>query len=392
MYDLLVTNARIRTLLPEQESATTLAVRDGRVAALDAPEDAPAAARLDAGGKLLLPGFVDCHTHAVYAGNRMHESALKLRGASYEEIARAGGGILSTVQAVREASEAELARQSLPRLEALRREGVTSIEIKSGYGLSTRDELKMLRAIARLRAELRMDIHATFLGAHAIPKDRDREEYLREILDEMLPAVAGEKLAEAVDIFVENIAFTVDEQRRLFDRARELGFRLRAHTDQLSNLGATKLAAEYGATSCDHLEYMTGEDARAMAEHGTIAVLLPGAFYCLRETRLPPVDLLREHGVPMAIATDVNPGSSPVASLLACMHMAATFFRLTPEEVLAGVTVNAARALGAADTIGALAPGRPANFSLWDLPSPEFFTYQLGGIAPAAVYYEGIPA
>lgn len=392
MYDLLVTNARIRTLLPEQESATTLAVRDGRVAALDAPEDAPAAARLDAGGKLLLPGFVDCHTHAVYAGNRMHESALKLRGASYEEIARAGGGILSTVQAVREASEAELARQSLPRLEALRREGVTSIEIKSGYGLSTRDELKMLRAIARLRAELRMDIHATFLGAHAIPKDRDREEYLREILDEMLPAVAGEKLAEAVDIFVENIAFTVDEQRRLFDRARELGFRLRAHTDQLSNLGATKLAAEYGATSCDHLEYMTGEDARAMAEHGTIAVLLPGAFYCLRETRLPPVDLLREHGVPMAIATDVNPGSSPVASLLACMHMAATFFRLTPEEVLAGVTVNAARALGAADTIGALAPGRPANFALWDLPSPEFFTYQLGGIAPAAVYYEGIPA
>lgn len=393
MYDLLVSNARILPMStgsgPAEE--TTLAVKDGRVAALGVPADAPAEARLDARGRLLLPGFVDCHTHALYAGDRMAEHAMKLRGASYEEIARAGGGILSTVQAVREASEQELVRQTLPRLQALRREGVTSVEIKSGYGLSTRHELKMLRAIARLREELRMDIHATFLGAHAIPRERDREDYLREILEEMLPAVAEERLAEAVDIFVENIAFTVDEQRRVFDRARELGFRLRVHADQLSNLGATRLAAEYGATSCDHLEYMTEQDARAMAEHGSVAVLLPGAFYCLRETRLPPVDTLRAHAVPMAVATDLNPGSSPVASLLAAMHMAATFFRLTPEEVLAGVTTNAARALGAADTIGALAPGRPANFTLWDLPSIEFFTYQLGGLAPSAVYYEGIP-
>src|SRR5690606_5211422 len=221
------------------------------------------------------------------------------------------------------------------------------------------------------------------------PADRDRADYLRDILDDMLPAIAAEQLADTVDIFVENIGFTTDEQRRLFDRARELGFALRAHTDQLSNMGGTALAAEYGARSCDHLETMTETDALAMAAHGTVAVLLPGAFYCLRETHLPPIDLLRQHRIPMALATDLNPGSSPVASLLACMHLGATLFRLTPDEVLAGVTEHAARALGAAGKIGTLAPGAAANFTLWNLPSPDFFTYQLGGLTPTAIYFEG---
>lgn len=387
MYDLLVTNAR---LFPATEGGTsTLAVQNGSIAAVGVPADAPATTTLDAGGQLLLPGFVDCHTHALYAGDRMAEHAMKLRGASYEAIARAGGGILSTVKAVRAASESQLIEQTLPRLEALRREGVTSIEIKSGYGLSTADELKMLRAIAALRAHIRMDIHATFLGAHAVPAGRDRADYLRDILDDMLPAIATEQLADTVDIFVENIGFTTDEQRQLFDRARELGFALRAHTDQLSNMGGTALAAEYGARSCDHLETMTETDALAMAAHGTVAVLLPGAFYCLRETRLPPIDLLRRHEIPLALATDLNPGSSPVASLLACMHLGATLFRLTPDEVLAGVTEHAARALGAAGKIGTLAPGAAANFTLWNLASPDFFTYQLGGLTPTAIYFEG---
>lgn len=392
MFDLLITNARIYPLADSCEpvDASTLAVKDGRIAEMGAAEDAPAKSRFNARGKLLLPGFVDCHTHALYAGDRMNESAMKLRGASYEDIARTGGGIVSTVKAVRAASEAELVAQTLPRLHALRREGVTSIEIKSGYGLDTENELKMLRAIARLKQELRMDIHATFLGAHAIPPDQDRDAYLREITDVMLPAIAEEKLAESVDIFVEKIAYDSDEQRRVFDRARELGFKLRAHTDQLSNMGGTKLAAEYGALSCDHLEYTNEEDIKAMAEHGTAAVLLPGAFYCLRETKLPPIDLFRKHKVPMTLATDLNPGSSPVASLLTVMHMGATFFKITPDEVLMGVTQHAASVLGS-DTIGSLTVGAPANFSLWDIPAPEIFTYQLGGIAPAAVYYQGIP-
>lgn len=390
MYDLLVRNARLYPMTGNagRAEATTLAVQDGRIAALGVSDDAPAADTLDAGGQCLLPGLVDCHTHAVFAGNRMNEHAMKQRGASYAEIAEAGGGIVSTVAAVRKASEAELVEASLPRLQALAREGVTSIEIKSGYGLDLDTELKMLRAVARLREQTGLDLHATFLGAHAIPKGMSKDAYLKQVIDEMLPAVAAEGLAEAVDIFVEKIAFDVEDERKLLEAAKRHGFRLRAHTDQLSNLGATALAAEAGALSCDHLEYITEADAAAMGKHGTVAVLLPGAFYFLRETRKPPVELLRQHGVAMAVATDLNPGSSPVASLLTVMHMASLSFGLTPEEALLGCTANAARALGET-AIGTLEIGSRADFALWPIDGPEFLLYQLGGVLPSAVFIKG---
>ena len=391
MYDLVLHNARILTsaLTGTQTTAGALAVRDGRIAALDVAPDAPAREHLDAAGQLVLPGFIDCHTHALYAGDRMTEHSMKLEGASYADIARAGGGILSTVKALRAASEDELVAQTLPRLRALMAEGVTTVEIKSGYGLATEHELKMLRAIRRLDRELPLRIVPTFLGAHAVPPGTTREAYLDEVVEVMLPAIKEEGLADTVDIFVEGIAFDTADEVRLFARAHELGFKLRAHTDQLSNMGATKLAAEAGALSCDHLEYIQAEDIAAMAASGTVAVLLPGAFYFLRETRKPPVAELREAGVPLAVATDLNPGSSPVASLLAAMHMATLFFGLTPAEALAGTTANAARALGRSDTIGALEPGMAADFSLWDIPAADFLVYQLGGVRPSAVYIEG---
>ncbi|MEE8156846.1 MAG: imidazolonepropionase, partial [Gammaproteobacteria bacterium] len=320
----------------EQATATTMAVKDGRIAAIGTEGEARKV--IDAGGRVVLPGFVDCHTHALFAGDRMHEHSLRLNGASYEEIARAGGGILATVNVVRAATSEELVMQTLPRLEALRTEGVTSIEIKSGYGLSIEAELKMLRAIRSLADYIDMDITVTYLGAHTVPADRDKDDYLREIVDETLPCVRAENLADCVDIFVEKIAFDLEDMRRVFNRARELDLPVRAHTDQLANLGGTKLAAELGALSCDHLEYANEADVRAMAESGTIAVLLPGAFYFLRETQLPPVSVLREHNVPIAIATDLNPGSSPVASLLTVIHLGANLFGLTPDEVLLGTT------------------------------------------------------
>src|SRR5579872_567071 len=337
VYDLLIRNARIYPLAQDcaPAKARTLAVNGGKIAALGVAEDAAARETLDARNQVLLPGLVDCHTHALYAGDRMAEHVQKMHGASYADIARAGGGIQTSVKAVRAASEAQLVEQTLPRLEALRSEGVTTVEIKSGYGLDADNELKMLRAIRALRRHISMDIVATFLGAHAVPAGKTRAQYLDEVVDKMLPAVAAEQLADTVDIFVEHIAFSVDDLRRLFDKAQGLGLKLRAHTDQLSNLGATRTAAELGALSCDHLEYSNEDDVRAMAKQGTVAVLLPGAFYFLRETRKPPLELLRQHQVPVAVATDLNPGSSPVASLLTNMHMAGLLFGLTPEEVLA---------------------------------------------------------
>jgi imidazolonepropionase len=391
VYDLLVHNARIHSMEATDgvSSTGTLAVNGGRVAALGVPVDAPARERLDAKGRLLLPGFVDCHTHALYAGDRMAEHVQKMRGASYADIAKAGGGILSTVKAVRAASEQQLIEETLPRLEALRAEGVTTVEIKSGYGLDEANELKMLRAIRGLRRHIRMDVVATFLGAHAVPAGQDRAGYFSQVLDRMLPAVAEEKLADTVDIFVEHIAFSVGELKRLAERAAKLGLKLRAHTDQLSNLGATRAAAALGALSCDHLEYADEADVAALARHGSVAVLLPGAFYFLRENRKPPVQQLRAAGVPMAVATDLNPGSSPVASLLAALHMAGLLFALRPEELLPAVTRHAAQALGRADRIGSLAPGCDADFSLWDLPAPEFLGYQLGGLRPSSIFFKG---
>lgn len=391
MYDLLIRNARIHPMDADARlsQARTLAVSGGKVSALGVPESAPARETVDARGQLLLPGFVDCHTHALYAGDRMAEHVLKMQGASYADIAKAGGGILSTVKAVRAASEAQLIEETLPRLEALKTEGVTTVEIKSGYGLDTATELKMLRAIRALPRHISLDVSATFIGAHALPAGKSRDEYMEEVLERMLPAVAEEKLADTVDIFVEHIAFTVDDLKRLAERAAKLGLKLRTHTDQLSNLGATRIAAEVGALSCDHLEYTEETDVFAMAKHGTVAVLLPGAFYFLREKQKPPLELLRRHKVPLAVATDLNPGSSPVASLLAAMHMGGILFGLLPEEILLGVTRHAARALGREDRIGALVPGHDADFCLWDLPAPEFMGYQLGGLRPTARFFKG---
>ncbi len=385
MYDLLIKNARLRG----GPGPRSLAVSSGKIAALDCPADAPARETVDAAGQWLLPGFVDCHTHALYAGDRMAEHVLKQQGVSYAEIAKRGGGIISTVKAVRAASEAELVEQTLPRLAALLAEGVTSIEIKSGYGLDLETELKMLRAIRTLPRHLPIEVSATFIGAHAIPAGTTREAYMQEVLERMLPAVAEERLADTVDIFVEHIAFTVADLERLAERAAKLGLKLRAHTDQLSNLGATRRAAELGALSCDHLEYTEAADVAAMAEHGTVAVLLPAAFYFLKETRKPPLELFRHHRVPLAVATDLNPGSAPVASLLTAMHMAGLLFGLTPDEVLDGVTRHAARALGRQGRIGALAPGLDADFCLWDLPAPEFLCYQLGGLKPRQRFFKG---
>jgi imidazolonepropionase len=388
VHDLLIKNARVYTPAVA-EPTRTLAVDAGKVAALDCPADSPAREVLDAGGRLLLPGFIDCHTHALYAGDRMAEHLLKMQGASYADITRAGGGIASTVKAVRAASEGQLIEQTLPRLEALRAEGVTTVEIKSGYGLDLQTELKMLRAIRSLPRHIPMEVRATFIGAHAVPPGSDRVTYMKDVLEKMLPAVAEEGLADAVDIFVEHIAFDVRDLERLAQRAGALGLALRAHTDQLSNMGATRRAAELGARSCDHLEYMDEVDARAMGHAGTVAVLLPAAFYFLKETRKPPIELLRKHQVPMAVATDLNPGTSPVASLLTALHMAGVLFGLGADELLAGVTGNAARVLGLEGRIGALVPGTDADFCLWDLPAPGFLGYQLGGLKPTHRFFKG---
>lgn len=392
MYDLIIRNARIHTLRHGIDAdADSLAVQDGRIVALNPPPDVPAERVVDAAGQVVLPGFVDCHTHAVYAGNRMAEHALKLQGASYEEIARAGGGIVSTVAAIREASVDQLAAESLPRLRALAAEGVTTVEIKSGYGLSTELELRMLRAVAALRDKTPQTLTGTFLGAHTVPKGKDKSAYLDEVIEQMLPQVAEEKLADAVDIFVERIAFDVDDMRRVFAAAKKHRLKIKAHTDQLSNMGATKIAAEHGALSCDHLEYANEDDIRAMAAHGTVAVLLPGAFYFIRETKKPPLELLRAHKVPIAVATDLNPGSSPVASMLTAMHMSCIFFGLTAQEALLGATRHAALALGLDDR-GVLDVGKRADFALWDIPAPEFLVYQLGGLHADSVFINGIEA
>jgi imidazolonepropionase len=371
--------------LPAAEQ--TLAVTDGRIVGVGV--SGPAHMTLDARGRALLPGFIDCHTHTLWAGDRLAEHLMRLAGASYQDIARAGGGILSTVKAVREASEEQLATSALPRVNALLREGVTNIEVKSGYGLDTESELKMLRAIGRLGEISGIDIHPTFLGAHAIPAGDDADRYLAQVVNEMLPAVAQQGLAEAVDIYVENIAFSVEHMRILFEKAASLGLGCRVHAEQFSDLGASEIAANMGAWSADHLEHTGDAGAAAMGRAGTAAVLLPGAFYFLKETRKPPVAAFREHQVPMALATDLNPGSSPVASLLTCIHMAPVFFGLTPDECLLGVTRHAARALGKSAELGTLEAGKLANFCLWDLADPRVLTYQLGGLAPEAVYIRG---
>ena len=393
MYDLVVSDARLFPMTDGLACSDhrAVAVRDGRIAAFDPPASAPARTRLDAAGGFVLPGFIDCHTHALYAGDRMAEHAERLRGATYAEIAARGGGIQTTVRAVRAASEAELVAGTRGRLAALASEGVTTVEVKSGYGLDLDTELKMLRAIAALRAApaTPVDVVATFLALHALPKGADRAAFVTEAIERWLPAVAAADLARAVDIYVEHIAFSTDDLARLAAAARAHGLALRAHTDQLSNLGGTARAAGLHALSCDHLEHTSEADVAAMAEHGTVAVLLPFAYYFLRDTQPPPIAALRRAGVPMAVATDLNPGTSPCCSLLTALHLSTVLFGLTAEEALLGATRHAAAALGLRDR-GTLALGQRADFTVWDLPGPEHLVYQMGGLRPTARFLLGL--
>ncbi len=343
------------------------------------PDTFKSARRHDMAGRLVTPALIDCHTHVVFAGNRAQEFEMRLMGASYAEVARAGGGINSTVKATRNASEDELVDQALPRIDALINEGVSTIEIKSGYGLDQQTELRILRAARRIGRERPVNIVTSFLGAHAVPPEyTDRADaYIDDVVIATLQAAHAEGLIDAVDGFCEHIAFSRRQIARVFDAAQTLALPVKLHAEQLSNLGGAKLAANCGALSADHLEYLDESGVRAMADAGTVAVLLPGAFYTLRETQLPPLEHLRKHGVAIALASDCNPGSSPLASLLLTMNMAATLFRMTPEEALAGVTRNAARALGLHDR-GVIAPGKRADFAVWDVSHPAELTYRIG--------------
>jgi imidazolonepropionase len=343
----------------------------------------------DCGGALITPGFVDCHTHLVYGGDRANEFELRLQGATYEEIARSGGGIASTVAATRAATEEQLVAQALPRLHALMAEGVTTVEIKSGYGLSLAHERKSLRAARALAALDSVDVRSTFLGAHALPPEYAGrpDDYVDEVL-RMMAVLHGERLVDAVDAFCERIAFSAEQTGRVFVAARQLGLPVKLHAEQLSDSGGAALAAKYEALSCDHLEWLSEQGADAMAAAGSVAVLLPGAFYFLRDTRVPPVGMLREKGVPMAVSTDCNPGSSPCTSMLLMLNMACTLFRLTPEEALAGVTRHAARALGLNDR-GILAAGLRADFALWNVERPAQLAYAMGFNPLAQTVFQG---
>ena len=343
------------------------------------PHDMRAGEPLDMGGRLVTPGLIDCHTHLVHGGNRAAEFEMRLNGASYEEVARAGGGIVSTVTATREASEDELLREALRRADALIAEGVTTLEIKSGYGLDVETELRMLRAARAVGQHRPVRVKTSFLGAHAVPAEySDRAEaYIDEICIPALRAAHAEGLVDAVDGFCEGIAFSPAQIARVFDVAQELGLPVKLHAEQLSNLGGAAMAAGYGALSADHIEYLDEAGVAAMAKAGTAAVLLPGAFYTLHETQMPPVQALRDKGVPIALATDANPGSSPLTSLLLTMNMGCTLFRLTPEEALRGVTANAARALGLSDA-GTIAAGQRADLAVWDIEHPAELSYRIG--------------
>ncbi len=346
---------------------------------------------IDLDGRWMTPGLVDCHTHMIYGGNRAEEFEMALNGLSYEEIAKRGGGIISTVNATRDASEEELIKSSNPRLLESLRGGVTTLEIKSGYGLDVEDEIKMLEVAKRLGEENPVRVQKTFLGAHALPPEfkEDSDGYIAKVCQTMLPTAHALGLVDAVDAFCEKIAFSAEQVRILFKKAEELNIPIKLHAEQLSNLHGAELAANFNALSADHLEYLDEAGVKAMAKHNTVAVLLPGAFYFLRETKLPPLDLLRQHKVPIALATDCNPGSSPVTSPQLVMNMAAIFFRMTPEEALAGFTRNGAQALGLLDQIGTLETGKQADLAIWDIDHPAELTYRVGSAPLHKRYFAG---
>lgn len=360
-----------------------IAARDGRILYAGPASDAPSLNPVtvtDCQGRWITPGLIDCHTHLVHAGDRAHEFELRLNGASYEDIARAGGGIVSTMRATRAADEAELIRQTMPRLDALLAEGVTTVEVKSGYGLSLADELKMLRAARALADARPVDVATTFLGAHAVPPEfaDDHDAYIDLVCRKMIPAVAEQRLADAVDGFCEGIGFSLSQVRRVFHAAKSHGLAIKLHAEQLSNLQGAALAASLGALSADHLEHVDEAAVRAMAQAGTVAVMLPGAFYFTRDSKAPPIDLFRHHGVLMALATDCNPGTAPLTSLLLAMNMGATLFRLSVEECLLGVTRHAAQALGRLDRVGTLEAGKACDLAIWDIERPAELVYRMG--------------
>jgi imidazolonepropionase len=394
-FDLLFTNVHLATMEDGygEVSDAALAVKDGRIAWLGKRADAPAAHKQhDCGGAWMTPGLVDCHTHIVHAGNRSDEWEARLNGASYEDIARAGGGIMSTVRATRAADVDGLLAASLPRVRALLAEGVTTLEIKSGYGLGLDAEERMLRAARRVGELLPVRVATTFLGAHALPPEfaGRADDYVSEVCERMLPALAGQGLVDAVDAFCERIGFTHEQTARVFEAARALGLPVKLHAEQLSDQGGAALVARYGGLSADHLEYLSPEGIAAMAQAGTVAVLLPGAYYFLRETTPPPIAALRQAGVPMAVATDCNPGTSPMTSLLLALNMACTLWRLTPQEALRGATTHAARALGLQDQVGTLAVGKRADLALWDIARPADLAYAIGFNPCRAVVNGGV--
>ncbi len=383
-------NARLATMSPSLPGMGVVengavVTQGSRIAFVGRDADLPAstgasAEVVDCEGRWITPGLIDCHTHLVHAGNRANEFEMRLAGATYEEVARAGGGIVSSVRALRAASEDDLVAETLPRLDALIAEGVTTVEVKSGYGLDLVNEVKSLRAARRLAEERPVSVTTTFLGAHALPPEAagDKDAFIDRVATDILPAIAAQGLADAVDGFCEGIAFSPEQIERIFQAARAHGLPVKLHADQLSNLGGAELAARYGALSADHLEYTDEVGARAMAKAGTVAVILPGAFYFIRETRKPPVDLFRRHGVAMAVATDCNPGTSPLTSLLLTMNMAATLFGMTVDECLLGVTRHAAAALGLAAETGSLEVGKRADLAIWNIGRPAELVYRMG--------------
>ncbi|ENM5770019.1 imidazolonepropionase [Vibrio mimicus] len=381
-----LTEARLVTMQPgslgyQVTEPQTVMINQGRIEHIGQDIDLPRDAHpISCAGKLVTPGLIDCHTHLVYAGSRAHEFELRLQGVPYQTIAAQGGGILSTVNATRQASEEELIELALPRLDGLLRSGVTSVEVKSGYGLTLKDELKMLRAAKALEQHRRVKITTTLLAAHALPPEFQgrSDDYIEHICQEIIPLVAQEQLATSVDVFCESIGFSVAQTERVFHAAQAHGLQIKGHTEQLSNLGGSALTARMGGLSVDHIEYLDEAGVKALAQSSTVATLLPGAFYFLRETQKPPIEWLRQHRVPMAISTDLNPGTSPFADLSLMMNMGCTLFGLTPEETLRGVTCHAAQALGYSFSRGQIAQGYDADLAIWNIEHPAELSYQVG--------------